>query len=265
VNYDIRKYPERWQRFCDYTYNQIEELTSRYGKLDILWLDGGWVCPQNGQDINMPRIASMARNNQHDLLIVDRTVTGKYENYRTPEQQVPDTPPDYPWETCMTMATSWSYVPGDIYKPANQLIHLLVEIVAKGGNFLLNIGPSPEGEFADTAYSRLREIGDWMKVNREAIYGTRPFKPYQSGNICFTGLPDGTVYLIYLASDGENRIPSSIIIRNWQPSAGSSITLLGKHGKLRWNKSGDGSVILIPSSVQSDPPCKNAWVLKIAK
>ncbi len=265
VNYSITKYPDRWQRFCDFTFKQIEELTSNYGKLDILWLDGGWVCPANGQDIHMPRIAAMARRNQPGLLIVDRTVTGKYENYRTPEQQVPDIPPDYPWETCMTMATSWSYVPGDIYKPANQLIHLLAEIVAKGGNFLLNIGPSPEGELADTAYARLKEIGDWMKVNSEAIYHTRPVKPYQSGNICFTSLPDGTVYLIYLAAPGENRMPSSITLKDWQPAAGSSIALLGRHGKLRWNKTGEGSVIQIPSAIQPDPPCRHAWVLKITK
>jgi len=64
VNYSIKKYPERWQRFCDYTYNQIEELTTRYGRMDILWLDGGWVWCCQWADINMPGIAAMARKNQ---------------------------------------------------------------------------------------------------------------------------------------------------------------------------------------------------------
>jgi alpha-L-fucosidase len=263
VNYSIKKYPERWQRFCDYTYAQVEELASRYGKLDILWLDGGWVCPRNGQDINMPGIASMARNYQPGVLIVDRTVTGKYENYRTPEQEVPDAPPDYPWETCMTMATSWSYVPGDIYKPARTIIHLLADIVAKGGNFLLNIGPSPEGEFSDTAYARLNEIGDWMKINGEAIYHTRPIDPFKSGKTCYTSLPDGTIFVIYLAGPAETMMPSTVLVRGFQPSTGSTIELLGKKGKLKWRHEGNDFRIYLPASLCKDPPCKYAWVFRI--
>jgi len=264
VNYNIKRYPERWQKYCDFTYNQIEELTTQYGKLDILWLDGGWVDPKNGQDINMPKIASMARKHQPDLLIVDRTVTGKYENYRTPEQQIPDKLLDYPWETCMTMATSWSYVPGDIYKPTNRIIHMLVDIVCKGGNYLLNIGPSPEGEWADTAYSRLREIGDWMKINGEAIYNSRPVNPFKSGKICFTSNPDGTIYLIYLAEPGETRIPATMEVSGFQPSGGSKIDMLGKTGNLKWKKQGDtGFIIEVPANIQKNPPCKHAWTFRI--
>jgi alpha-L-fucosidase len=263
VNYSITKYPERWQRFCDYTFKQVEELVSGYGKMDILWLDGGWVCPQNGQDINMPKIATMARKYQPDMLIVDRTVTGKYENYRTPEQEIPPKPLDYPWETCMTMATSWSYVPGDIYKPAGKLIHMLVDIVAKGGNFLLNIGPSPEGDYADTAYARLKEIGDWMKINGEAIYRTRPIDPYKEGKICFTSLPEGTIYAIYLADDNERNLPSVIEISGFQPSRSSTIELLGVKGSLKWQQSGNGFRILVPASIRNKPPCRYAWAFKI--
>ena len=98
-----------------------------YGPVDILWLDGGWVRPYPAlpdnlrglikqpfnQDIDMPRIAAMARGHQPGLIIVDRTVTGRYENYRTPEQEVPEKPLPYVWETCMTMGDSWSYVPND--------------------------------------------------------------------------------------------------------------------------------------------------------
>ena len=260
VNYDIEKHPERWQRFCNFTYNQIEELMSQYGKIDILWLDGGWVSPANNQDINMSVIAEMARHYQPGLIIVDREVPGKFENYRTPEQQVPASPPDYPWETCMTMATSWSYVPGDVYKPARTLVQLLVDIVAKGGNFLLNIGPSPDGELADTAYARLKEIGDWMKVNGEAIYKTRPVKPYKSGKTCFTSLTDGTVYLLYLADSTESGIPAYFDVKGFQPSKGSKIQLLGRNGNLVWKSSGEDLRIMIPPG---DPPCKYAWVFKV--
>jgi len=262
VNYDIKKYPERWKRFCDYTYKQIEELTSDYGRIDILWLDGGWVSPTNNQDINMPAIAQMARKNQPGMIIVDREVPGKFENYRTPEQQIPEKPLDYPWETCMTMATSWSFVSGDTYKPASQLIHMLIDIVAKGGNFLLNIGPSPEGEFADTAYARLEEIGSWMKINSEAIYKTHPVKPYKSGKTCFTSLPDGTIYLLFLADEKETMIPAKIDVKGFQPAKGAKIQMLGRIGNLKWEILGNDLSIRIPSG---KPPCKYAWVFRVNK
>ena len=264
VNYSIKKYPERWQKFCDFTFSQIRELMSRYGKVDILWLDGGWVDPKNGQDVHMPEIAAMARSFQPDLLMVDRTVTGKYENYRTPEQQIPDKLLDYPWETCMTMATSWSYVPGDIYKPTSKIIHNLVDIVCKGGNYLLNIGPSPEGEWDDTAYVRLHEIGDWMKINGEAIYKSRPVIPFKSGNICFTSGPDGTIYLIYLAEPGELKMPGIIEVKGFHPAGVTSVELLGKKGNLQCkNEREDVFIIKIPKSAQNAPPCKHAWTFKI--
>jgi alpha-L-fucosidase len=242
------------------------ELMSQYGKVDILWLDGGWVDAKKGQDINMPKIAAMARSYQPDMLVVDRAVTGKYENYRTPEQQIPDKLLDYPWETCMTMATSWSYVPGDIYKPTNTIIHMLVDIVCKGGNYLLNIGPSPEGELADTAYARLREIGDWMKINGEAIYNSRPVKPYKSGKVCFTSNPDGTVYIIFLAEQGENIMPAQVEVKGFQPTKGSIIEILGKKGTLKWKMETDsGFIITIPTELQKHPPCKHAWTFRIRK
>jgi alpha-L-fucosidase len=263
VNYDVIRYPERWQRFCDYTYNQIEELMSEYGDIDILWLDGGWVSPQNGQDINMPEIVEMARKRQPGLIVVDRAVGGRYENYRTPEQHIPGELLDYPWETCMTMATSWSYVPNDTYKPAREIIHHLADIVSKGGNYLLNIGPGPDGTWHDTAYSRLKEIGEWMNINGEAIYNTRPINPSGYRNMRFTSLPDGTIYVMYLVQAGEKEIPATIFVDGFQPSGSSDIGLLGKTGKMKWKHEGTGFRIEIPSSVRKSPPCNHAWTFKI--
>ena len=184
VSYDPKKYPEKWESFKKFTYNQIEELMSDYGKIDILWLDGGWVRPfssvdtsvewqrtiKHNQDIDMGNIARMARTHQPGLLVVDRTVHGEYENYVTPEQQVPATYLPYPWESCMTLGNSWSFVPNDEYKSARKVIHLLTEIVSKNGNLLLNIGPAPDGEWDPNAYARLEDIGKWIQVNGEAIY-----------------------------------------------------------------------------------------------
>ncbi|MBE0648190.1 MAG: alpha-L-fucosidase [Bacteroidales bacterium] len=263
VNYSIEKYPERWQKYCDFTKNQIEELMTEYGPVDILWLDGGWVAPQNGQDVNMGDIVEMARKHQPGLIVVDRAVGGRYENYRTPEQHIPGELLDYPWETCMTMAGSWSYVPNDRYKPTRKIVHLLADIVSKGGNYLLNIGPGPDGSWHDTAYIRLQEIGSWMKINGEAIYGSRPILPVEYKNIRFTCNPDGTVYLIYLANENEITLPSTIFADGFLPSGGSTIQLLGRKGDLKWKKEGTGFRIEIPASWREHPPCDYAWTFRI--
>ncbi len=278
VNYDTDKYPERWKKFKDFTHAQIRELMTGYGPVDILWLDGGWVRPYPvlpaglkglirqpfNQDIDMPALAAMARGHQPGLIVVDRSVTGRYENYRTPEQEVPEKPLPYIWETCMTMGDSWSYIPNDHYKPANRLIHLLVDIVSKGGNFLLNIGPDAQGELPPDSLARLREIGDWMAVNAEAIYKTRPVAPYKEAKICFTRLPDGAVCAIYLADADESRPPESLMLTSHQPRPGSKVEMLGVKNTLRWEPVGKGVLIHIPPSAVRNPPCRHAWAFKFS-
>jgi alpha-L-fucosidase len=277
VNYNPAKHPERWKQFQDFTYHQIQELMTGYGPIDILWLDGAWVRPFNNmpkefeswakkdsfnQDINMTRIAAMARANQPGLIIVDRWVNGEFENYLTPENKVPEKAMSVPWESCIPMATSWSYVVNDKYKLTNELIHLLVEVVAKGGNLLLNIGPSPDGEWAPDAYDRLKKIGNWMAINKNAIYNTKPIAPYKSGNFCFTRNRTGTINAIFLAKD-KDKMPPTITIPSFTPSPGSDVTLAGLKEPLRWKKTATGCVVTIPKSSQDKPPCKHAWVFQI--
>ena len=94
----------------------------------------------------------------------------------------------------MTMGDSWSYVPGDHYKSTTQLIHLLADVVSKGGNLLLNVGPDADGNLPAEAVTRMKEIGAWLRVNGEAIYGTQPLSPYgggKSGRVCYTQSKDG--------------------------------------------------------------------------
>ena len=278
VNYEVTKYPERWNAFKSFTYNQIKELMSEYGKVDILWLDGGWVRPlatvdtsvewQRGikidQDIDMKKIATMARSYQPGMLIVDRTVTGEYENYTTPEQQVPDKPLPFPWETCMTMGDSWSFVPNDKYKSAHTLIQLLVKIVSRGGNFLLNIGPGPDGDWDPVAYTRLEEIGNWMQVNGEAIYNSKPIAPYSQDNIYYTQSKDGKNVFAFLLSEADKvTLPAKL---NLQGLTGvSEVTMLGSKSKLKWKNENGNVVIDLPSKLAGEVKTDHVVVFKIKK
>jgi alpha-L-fucosidase len=277
VNYDPAKYPERWNKFKDFTYNQIEELMTDYGKVDILWLDGGWVRPRNtidtaidwqrgikfDQDIDMAKIAAMGRKNQPGLIMVDRTVTGPYENYTTPEQEVPEKPLSNPWETCMTMGNSWSYVPDDKYKSSAEIISLLIKVVSRGGNLLMNIGPGPDGDWDPAVYERLNGVGDWMKINSEGIYNSVSVAPYSSGNIYLTKNKDKPVIYAFLCGEKETLVwPSSFEIPLDNIKAVKQVRLLGSSQKLSWKKEGNGIRVTIPEGIRKSD-LKTAACFKI--
>ena len=277
ANYDTRKYPERWRRFVDFTHAQIDEITSGYGPIDILWLDGGWVRPTdtmgdaaNGiagvpwpQDIDMPGLAELARRNQPGLIVVDRAVGGRYENYRTPEQKIPDQPLPYPWETCMTLGDSWSYTPDDNYKPARQVVQMLIDVVAKGGNYLLNVGPDANGELPAEAVARLREIGVWMKTNGEAIYASRAVPPYRDGKFRYTRMKNGDVYAIYLPDADETQLPARLEIPGPAPRDGARVALLGSDAPLTWTREGDRTVVEVPGAARNTTANAYAWAIRL--
>ncbi|OQP60570.1 alpha-L-fucosidase [Niastella vici] len=271
VNYSTAKYPDRWKQFQDFTYNQIEELMTGYGPVDILWLDGGWVRPSQkaddpfNMDINMPRIAAMARSHQPGLIVVDRTVPGEFENYTTPEQEVPEKPLPYPWETCMTMGNSWSYSKNDQYKSAHHLLELLVKIVSRGGNFLLNVGPDGNGDWDPVVYQRLQEIGAWMTINGECIYASRPVAPYSSDNLYYTRSKDSKhVFACWLSEKENVQLPATIQIRVSKTGKPKLVTVLGApKQKIKWTYVNEVVTVQVPAAWQNNSGFKHSVVFKV--
>lgn len=249
VNYNIKRYPERWEKFQQFTFNQIKELMSDYGQVDILWLDGGQVSPRNNQDIHMDRIAAMGREKQPGLIVVDRTIHGEYENYQTPEGLVPAEQLPFPWETCMALA-DWGWTWKDNYKSPKRVIATLIEVVAKGGNLLLGVGPTPEGTIGEKTTHHLKVIGAWMKKNGGAIYNTRPTKVYNSGNVWFTANKDGkTMYAFYALSDKEETAPATIEWEGNIPAKGAKMTLLQNGKTVKYACKGNQVRVTLPKGI----------------
>jgi alpha-L-fucosidase len=259
-NYDTATHPDQWRKFKEFTWKQVEELMTGYGKQDILWLDGGAVRPPDA-DIDMDGMAAMARKHQPGLIVVDRTVGGVNENYVTPEGQIPNHYLPYPWETCMTMGTSWPWTQHDNFKSVGTLVRNLCHIVSRGGNYLIGIGPDSNGEFDPTVYERLKGLGAWLRVNGEAIYSTRPKTPYEDGDCVFTRKRDGTIYAIVLAKNDTDGLPESVTLpADIRANVGHARLLGGGLCKI----DSEGS-ILFPPSLQNGSAGGYAWALKLTR
>jgi alpha-L-fucosidase len=165
-----------WDAYLDVLFGQVRELLTGYGHIDVIWFDGQW--ERTADEWKAGELAQMIRDLQPDILINDRLPGG---DYRTPEQAIPAAVPEGRWETCMTMNTSWGYVPEDrSYKSATNIVHALCEIAGKGGNLLLNVSPRADGTLPPEQAERLKTIGVWMRTHAEAIYGTEPaLEPWQ--------------------------------------------------------------------------------------
>ncbi len=249
-------------RYVEYLRNEVSQLLTDYGPIGVMWFDGEWESTWNhkyGQ-----ALYDLCRKLQPNVIVNNRvdvgrsgmagmsTSEGTAGDFGTPEQEIPaqGIPGSY-WETCMTMNDHWGYNKNDHdYKSSKDLIQKLVDIASKGGNFLLNIGPTPEGEFPPLAQERLKDLGAWTKVNGDAIYATdaSPF-PSLSWGRC-TQKAKGNHTMLYLdvfdwPTNGKLVVPG---IGNKPVRA----SLLAGHKSLSVSRQDTDLVIDVPSAAPDE-------------
>jgi alpha-L-fucosidase len=237
-------------RFLEYTHGQVRELCSNYGKLDIMWYDGGGL--YDGEGWQAERLNAMVRELQPEIIINDRSRIP--EDYDTPEQHVRASGPGRAWETCMTMNGSWGWHAGDAaWKSTRELIGTLARIAGLGANLLLNVGPLADGTFPPQAVERLGQIGQWMRANSEAIYGTVRC-PLQWGGFGQPTCVGNNLYLVCTKWLGAEATIGMI------KSEVKSATLLATGQDLAFEQSGDRLTI---SGLPEIAPCPYAPVIRL--
>lgn len=192
-----------WEAYNKFFYGQMRELCTNYGKIGMIFFDG---ISYGSTQYKPKELFKMIRELQPDVVINNRC--GLPGDYDTPEQVVGAFKVDRPWETCMTLGTSWSWKTYDKIKSAKEVIRLLVLTTGSGGNLLLNVGPMPTGEIEPRQVAVLKEVGDWLKTNSAAVYGLRggPLKPGAWGASMHR---DRTIYLHLLSwNDAPEFFPS---------------------------------------------------------
>ncbi len=197
--------------------DQIRELMTNYGPIDIVFLDG-----------EPDQLRELAWKLQPDTIVTRGAI-------QTPELYVPGIPLEGAWEANFTMGTAWQYQPqNESYKTGGQVIDILVETRAKGGNLLLNIGPKPDGELPIEQEERLREVALWMQVNQECIYGVRPWVITNEQNIWFTKAAKGNA--LYAIVKQEPRWTRGqwrdFVLKSVAATAQTQVSVLGQNGRV---------------------------------
>jgi alpha-L-fucosidase len=240
--------PERWNRFADFNFCQLEELSKTY-KPDLYWFDGDW---EQSAERWRAKELSMSLRKWSPGVILNSRIRG-YGDYATPEQGLPVTKPDSKWwELCMTMNNSWGYQHNDKeYKTPNQIIRIFVDCISMGGNLLLDIGPKADGTIPAEQENILKELGRWTNKHKEAIYGTRAGIPHEHFYGPTALSKKGDILYLFV----PHKPNGSLMIKGLKNKI-NRIWVVGNGTKLNWNVVGKQYWSSVPGIVYIDVPEK---------
>lgn len=240
---------DKWNRFVWFYQGQLKELNDRYHP-DLLWFDGDW--EQSAERWRAESLKDTLLQWQPRIVINSRLK--QYGDYLTPEQGIPTLRPEGPWEFCMTMNDHWGYYPTDKnYKPVSQIIRTFVEVIANGGNLLLNIGPKPDGTIAPEQKERLLALGKWINKHKEAVYDTKeglPFGHFYGPSLI--GKDNKSIYLCLFDT------PKDYILLKGLQNKVESIEVLGTNEKLSYVRNGGADWNKIPGILRISIPAKES-------
>lgn len=261
-----------FDRYVSYMKGQLKELLTGYGPIGILWFDGEWEptwTAERGEDLEryvrslQPNIIVNNRvgKGRAGMSGMDKPGTKRAGDYGTPEQEIPPTGfgPGVDWESCMTINDTWGYKKDDAnWKSAQTLIRNLIDCASKGGNYLLNVGPTGEGVIPEPSVERLAEMGRWMKANGESIRGTHasPFEKTPWGRCTQKRLKDGNTRLYLHVFDWPKDRQLTIAGLTKKPVK----AFLLQNGKFVAASLGDGGVMI---SLPEKMPDANATVIAL--
>lgn len=238
---------------------QVKELLSNYGKVSVLW----WDTPTGMNSERAEKLLPLLKL-QPDIVCNNRLDKNKSTgDFETPEQKIPDTGlPGKDWETCMTMNRTWGFRSYDNdWKSAETLIHNLVDIASKGGDYLLNVGPTSEGLIPGPSVERLEQIGAWMKVNGQAIYGTTasPFEKLPWGRCTKKENRNTTTLYLHVFDWPTN---GTLLVPGLKNKV-SSAKILVNGRKLKFRTTANGAEIEVPA--EAPDAISSTIVLKIRR
>jgi len=246
ADYNPEEKPELWNKYVNFVHNELEEITQNYGPVDILWLDAGW-CGRGKEDLCMDELAQKVRKTNPDLLIVDRMMGGRHENYVTPERKIPQVSqiPKKPWESNIPLGNDWGYVPNEHYKSSREIILSVIDVVAKGGNIILGFGPDGRGVIPNGSIEIITDLGNWMKENGEGIYNTRALDYQVDDRKWYLMQKEEIIYAYY---PFENQLEPTLTISKVEIENKEikSIQTLDKGESVTFEKIEEGYILTLP-------------------